>query len=713
MLPLPSAQRGISGDIGASDIRLALRLLRMCADSFLARQLPQLNRTMNPSHYRPDIDGLRTIAVGGVVLFHAFPAMVTGGFVGVDVFFVISGYLITGILVRERESTGSIDFGEFYARRVRRLLPALLVVIAATLAIGSFLSPAEGERQSLAWSALAALFFLSNLFFALQPGGYFAAPPESYPLLHTWTLAVEEQFYIIWPPLILMAAWIGSRLRLRLRTAIWGVLILLALISLALSVTGTLYRPLWAFYLTPFRAWEFAIGAGLALINREYLAGLRRAASPIGLVSLAMIVGAIVGFNENTPFPGYAAALPTLGTAGVILAGSIFPANPVSRMLALRPLVYVGTISYGWYLWHWPLLAFVHGATLGAPGAATIIAAVVVSFLLSAASFRWIETPIRRQAWRPFIGRGRSLAGGVAIMVGGALLVAITLIGANRELATSSRLKALAATRDYSDGIPSICTHYQSQLSALAPIDECLIGDVQARKLVVLWGDSHAAAMIPMLDNWGKAQGIAVLPRTKGGCRPMLASDAVVRVATSDDLRACSWFRDAVSKQIARLANERDVTVLVAARWPDLDSPETIVGDRSPVGPRMKAALNHFARQADAGNYRLAIALDVPSMPHDTLRCLARRPDADCDGVRAVVDTLRDEASSAIRTFAAARPGIALIDPVPALCDQQRCRSVLDGRAIFKDETHLTYEGSILLGERLTPQLNAALLGVR
>ncbi|MES2058576.1 MAG: acyltransferase family protein, partial [Pseudomonadota bacterium] len=490
--------------------------------------------------YRPDIDGLRTIAVGSVVAYHAFPALVPGGFVGVDIFFVISGFLITGILVREHERTGRIDLAEFYARRVRRLLPALLAVVATTLALGLWLVPATGELQSLAKSALAALFFTSNIFFAVQPSGYFAAAAETYPLLHTWTLAVEEQFYIVWPLLIPLTGWIAARIGLSRHRALWILFCAMFIGSLAISIVGTQTRPTWAFYLTPFRGWEFAIGAMLSLAiggdrPRWTRRGATLPASGLAMIGLILIGTALWTLDHETPFPGWIALLPTLGAAALLAAGAIAPANPIARVLALAPATYVGKLSYGWYLWHWPLLAFVRSDALGAPSLGALVAAVIVSFLLSAASYHLIETPIRHQ--RPLLFRttGKSLVAGVAMLLIGAVAAGTTIAVANHQLDGSPRLRAIAAagTRQADPAMSPECSNYRINFDKLAPIESCLIGDRTAQRMIILIGDSHAAHLIPMLDRWGRTAHVAVLPRTRGGCRPLDGPALVIGIAAN------------------------------------------------------------------------------------------------------------------------------------------------------------------------------------
>ncbi|MGY4396601.1 peptidoglycan/LPS O-acetylase OafA/YrhL [Sphingomonas sp. UYAg733] len=665
--------------------------------------------------YRPDIDGLRTIAVGSVVAYHAFPALVPGGFVGVDIFFVISGFLITGILVREHERTGRINLAEFYARRVRRLLPALLAVIATTLALGLWLVPPAGELQSLAQSALATLFFASNIFFTLQPSGYFAAAAETYPLLHTWTLAVEEQFYIVWPLLIPLTGWIAARAGLAGRRALWILFGAVFISSLAVSVAGTQLRPTWAFYLTPFRGWEFAIGAMLSLAIRGDRPRWKHGATVISAIGLILIGLALWTFNHDTPFPGWIALLPTLGAAALLAAGAIAPANPVARLLATSPAVYIGKLSYGWYLWHWPLLAFVRGDTLGAPSTAALIAAVVVSFLLSSASYHLIETPVRHQQPSMFRTTGKSLVAGIMLLLIGAVGAGITIIIANHRLAGSPRLQAVfsAGTKQADPAISPECGNYRIVFDTLAPVDSCLIGDRTAKRMIILVGDSHAAHLIPMLDHWGRAAHVAVLPRTRGGCRPLDGQALVVGiVASTTNLAECARFRDAVLAEAGLLAQSgRVVAIVASSRWPDADILGTLPGPLAKVRWGFAAGLARLSRVAGGNGIRLVLVEDTPLFPHHVPRCLARRADDRCAVPRALAERDHDDASRAISALAGRNPGIRILNPGALLCATGSCVPMRDGVVLFADDHHLSSIGSATLAGPLRPALDAAILG--
>ena len=308
--------------------------------------------------YRPEIDGLRAVAVVLVVLYHVGVPGITGGFVGVDVFFVISGYLITSLLVLEAETRGRISLSSFYARRIRRLFPALMVVVLATLLLGAiWLLPVFSEQTDLAKSAIATAFYVSNVYFWLFTGDYFGAPAALEPLLHTWTLAVEEQFYLFWPLLIIGALRLGRIRQTDLKRDLLKAVAVLFVISFVIGVWQTAASPRAAFYLMPARAWEFAVGGIVALILPREKRSAPTGAGWLSAVGLLVIIGSAVYLDDKAPFPGFNALMPTLGACAVIAGGALNQKSLAVRFLTTRPMVLIGLWSYSWYLWHWPLLA--------------------------------------------------------------------------------------------------------------------------------------------------------------------------------------------------------------------------------------------------------------------------------------------------------------------------------------------------------------------
>ena len=368
------------------------------------------SRTEGQDSFRPDIEGLRGIAVLLVVLFHSSLVVgIPGGFIGVDVFFVISGFLITGLLLRERERSGRISLTAFYARRVRRLLPAAVVALACTL-VASFIVLAPLDRASVALDAAAAALSVGNIRFAMAEGDYFASIASPSPLLHFWSLAVEEQFYFVWPALVLVASR-GHRPRLGAGIAL--VVVLAVSLAANIVVSGTAVN--WAFYSLPTRAWQLSLGGLIAVAAAPLARVPLPLTTALGWIALPAIVGAAMVFDGSLAYPGAWALVPTLAAAALIVGGR--NAYGPGRLLALPPIRFLGRISYSLYLWHWPVLVLPLIALEAEPPAA--MRAVLVAVAVGAAwlSWRYVEEPFRTGfptlARHP---RRTVLAGGSAVL---------------------------------------------------------------------------------------------------------------------------------------------------------------------------------------------------------------------------------------------------------------------------------------------------------
>jgi peptidoglycan/LPS O-acetylase OafA/YrhL len=459
--------------------------------------------------YRRDIDGLRAVAVLPVVLFHADVSGISGGFVGVDVFFVISGFLITSIIHREI-SNGTFSIIRFYERRARRLLPALFTVIVATLAASYyFFMPIEFEDA--AKSALATVLFVSNVQFWSETG-YFSPGIYDQPLLHTWSLAIEEQFYIFFPPLMILLA--------RMQKGPTKVLATLTLLSFGLSAFTTALRPDMAYYLLPWRAWELGVGALIAL-NMHRLQASRPLREGLGLLGLALIGYAVFGFDEKTVFPGAAAFLPVAG-AGLLLAFGGHGDTISERFLSLTPVVWVGLISYSLYLWHWPIIVFYQQITLDRPDLVGCSIIVALSTAVAWVTWKYVEAPFRRP-YKPSVS-GTSRKSIFAMAVVGAVsiftLSSSIILGQGWSWRLSEEAVRLAAFRE--DRHPRLrdCT---ARFDAWrAPSDACLFGPTGKAPSIAIWGDSHAAALLPEVEAaaYRGAHRIAYLSRS--GCLPVL-----------------------------------------------------------------------------------------------------------------------------------------------------------------------------------------------
>lgn len=496
--------------------------------------------------YRPDIDGLRAIAVLTVVFYHAGVPGPSGGFLGVDVFFVISGFLITNIIADEI-LRGEFSLVSFYERRARRILPALSVVVLTTLIVGWFLM-LPAEFKNLGMSSLATALFVSNIYFTLTLN-YFTTAADFAPLVHTWSLAVEEQFYLFFPPLLAFLL-----IKYGTRTAVRTVIILsIASLVAAIVMLPTFPRP--TFFLIVTRAWELGVGALLAImaIRPPSNSSLREL---LATSSLLAILIPVFAYDSSTPFPGLAAVPAVLGSAGLILAGGIGYGSTVNRILAHRLLVWIGLISYSLYLWHWPILAYLRLllGTVNLPIAVGLVAAAT-SVLCAWGSYLFVERPFRRRPPQGFSAKSIFLFSGSSILalvaLGGLLY---TFDGIPDRLSAS--IQAVAATKGDRNPRHAEC------LTRLPKDGLCALGSAARDGDPVdflFWGDSHADAMMPAIDLAAQASNKRGVYAGTSACPP------VIDIRKEPEIRACTTLKTSVW---AYLQERSDVPlVILAARW--------------------------------------------------------------------------------------------------------------------------------------------------
>ena len=488
--------------------------------------------------YRPDIDGLRAVAVLAVVLHHLSAPLVPGGYVGVDVFFVISGYLITSIISREI-AEGSFTFTGFYERRARRIFPALFAMMAVTLVAGYFLLLPSDMVGTLR-GALGTLFFASNVvFWRDMAAGYFAATDAALnPLLHTWSLAVEEQFYVFFPILLLLCY------RYARRYIVW-VLIAGAVVSLGGAALLVKSKSVAVFFLSPFRAWELLAGALLAFNALPLLRSrtLRELAAAAGLT--AILVACFI-FDEKTTFPGLTALVPVLGAVAIIHAGAS-GSSFVGNLLQLRPIVYIGLISYSLYLWHWPLIVLIRYAMGMEPLTSWIPALFLASLLLGSLSYHFVEQPFRRGTRfdRKFI-----FASSVAFA---SVLASVSFVGLVRDgFETRFGAEVVKLDRARTPAIPFLDCDNQPQQNW------CELGVSFGSPSLFLWGDSHALAWAPAINASLQNTNQRALFAPSSACPPMLAVSNKIK-------SICVQQNDVVKNYL--LAHPEIKTVVMAAYW--------------------------------------------------------------------------------------------------------------------------------------------------
>jgi peptidoglycan/LPS O-acetylase OafA/YrhL len=627
--------------------------------------------------YRSDIDGLRAIAILIVVAFHAFPELFPGGFVGVDVFFVISGFLITSILQQEIQA-GRWSLASFYARRILRIFPALILVLFACLIAGWHTLLAQEYMQLGKHLGLGAAF-LSNIGLWWE-AGYFDKASEAKPLLHLWSLAIEEQFYIIWPLLL----W----LILHNRRSAARSFAALAVASLLLSIWWVWSDRTQAFYSPASRAWELLAGAWLALQPRR----LQSVRTVVRGLAVAVLLGATVLLNAKVPFPGVVALLPVL--AAVLLIGVPATSDWTGRLLSHPWMGALGKVSYPWYLWHWPLLSFAYIIESGQASVGLRLVLVLASLLLAVLTYRLWELPLRRLPRRLVI----------SLLV--VAMVILGLLGKNiydRHGLERIRHKNLiqldqAASQDFLDfEKQGLITEAKCENPFKFPEREvCLLAHADKPVSAVVLGDSHAVHAFWGLAKAFDGQGLNLAVRGKGACVPVMAA------MQGAGISECERHMEATLRDIAADSQVHAVALVFRGRYLTAQSSPQ---ERQDFENKLDATLGLL----QSAGKQVYYFLPVVEPGFDPRLCtgalpLGRKPPYSC-----VIDKTADDAKSeAVRTSAtrviARWPQVRVVDPNTMLCREGQCPILQGGHSIFKDENHLSQAGSM----RLSESLNAA-----
>jgi peptidoglycan/LPS O-acetylase OafA/YrhL len=711
------------------------------------------------SGFRPDLEGLRGVAVLLVLLYHARAPLVRGGFIGVDVFFVLSGFLITGIIVRELMGTGRLSLSGFYARRARRLLPAAALVLVVTMFVSAIVLPPL-RVPAVADDTISAALYVSNIRFAIQATDYLGSELAPSPVLHFWSLSVEEQFYIFWPTLLAVAAG-ATFLRGRPDAGIRRLAAVLAAVlvgSLGLSIWLTSANQPWAFFSLPTRAWELALGGLLALPGAARWIPAR-AAAPAGWIGLALIVAAGLVLNTSVAFPGVVALVPTIGAALVIAAGlAVKPAGAsrydAGRVLGLAPIRFLGLISYSLYLWHWPILALpeaVAGEALRWPVRLALVGLAIVA---ATATQRWVEDPIRHGR---FIGlktrRSLAMAGVLSVAVvamtaslgfaagavssggpsvgGDVTSVALPAdptptpiasetagpAGSPPEGATplpatptpAATLPPLAAAPVPADLAPPLeiaaddlpviyADDCHLDVPSVTPGD-CVFGEAGSDVTVVLFGDSHAAQWFPALERLATERGWRLVSMTKSACTTADAdiwNDIVKR--TYDE---CSRWREAA---LGRMAAERPDLVVVSDSRGYKAMVDGVAVPIAKVRDRWDAASGRTLERLATLARHVVVIGDTPRAHADPPVCLSANLD-DATACALPFSSAVKPDSTAGEAAVAAEAGAAFIDPTPWVCRTDPCPAVIGRLLVFRDQHHLTATYARALAERLYARL--------
>lgn len=689
--------------------------------------------SVRTSRFRTDIQALRAVAIALVVLNHLWPERLSGGYVGVDVFFVISGFLITGHLLAELDRTGRIRLAPFYARRIRRLLPAALLVLAVTL-IGVWLLLPYPRWTDNAVQAISSALYVENWTLAGLSVDYSAHNAAASAVQHFWSLSVEEQFYLVWPLLLLGAVAVMSRRGVGRdrRRALQAVVLVVLVLSLVSSVVYTIAYPPQAYFVTFTRAWEFAAGAAIALIPVAVLQRINAlAASGLALLGYAGIAVAAFLYGPQTGYPGAAAILPVAATAAVILAGTgrRAPLWGVSALTDRRPVQWLGEVSYSLYLWHWPLIVltpFLIGAPLSWWSRLLIL---VAALTLAWAGRRWVEAPAQRAAWwretpRAFLGGGLMMAVVVAIalaLLGGAAIRGAEAQAAEKPTGACHGAGALMAPTECDPSVTVIdpVVTADDAYFGLAPecgdltdvleIDgrqttrECDFAPAERGPRVWLVGDSHAeqwqAAVFPV----ARAEGWDLTISSFSGCPPadvaFVGFDALWGPV---DYERCRNWASALSDDIVADPPDMVITAMAAR--------QQLVDDgsgRSHDDQFVEALRGTWGRWIDAGVAVVPIAdtpLNGDVRDIDCLLLNAQSP-GDCAVARPVALPPDPVALASLEP----RPGLWPIDMSPLLCDDAVCFAAVGGEPVFYDADHLSSAYAATLSDRLRITLDEAL----
>jgi peptidoglycan/LPS O-acetylase OafA/YrhL len=634
--------------------------------------------------YRPEIDGLRAIAILPVLFYHAGLPAFSGGYVGVDIFFVISGYLITSIVAKDI-ALGRFSFAAFYERRIRRIFPALFFVLFVCAAAAAVFFPPRDFRD-FGESLVAMTFFVSNLFFwrTASPTGYFDDTSQSQVLLHTWTLSVEEQFYIFLPiGLALVNRWAKQHLKVCLLTAV--------IASFSLSLWAIEHKPIAAFYLLPPRAWELLIGSLLAVGVLPAI-GNRILRDAAGFAGLGLIAYAVFAFTKDSQFPGFRALAPCVG-AWLIIYASQPGASWVKAILGVRPLAFIGVISYSLYLWHWPIIVFVKYFWVSSLTGTQTVQVIVLSLVMASVSFEFIESPFRRpnSVWT----RWQILRFGSLASLGCAVLgLAITLSQGfpQRYDVRTQKLIAANTERKTQDWQLIHCGHWHKEVHSAEEAASCSIGGNLAKK-ILFWGDSHVEQLhssVKRLYDAGSLNNHGVLFALAEACPPTEKMDRDVPDSHCDNFGHFAMLR----------AQQDDVdTVFIgfATWWDVIDLPFCAVVDgrcegslsRAEMERRLIDELSQHIQALKMLGKKVVVALPFPiykrSIPdlqiHNAmfawLDSTFRPLQIDSLGLR---DRIRSTATAA---------GAVLFDPRESLCDDQACIYQRDNVSIYTDPSHI------------------------
>lgn len=667
--------------------------------------------TFQPSlrhEYRPDIDGLRAVAVGAVVIFHAFPEFLKGGFVGVDIFFVISGFLISRIIF-EQLDRNAFTFSDFYSRRIKRIFPALILVLCGCLVMGWF-ALLDDEFRELGKHVAAGAGFVSNLIL-WKEAGYFDGSADTKPLLHLWSLGIEEQFYIVWP-VVLWLAW-------KRKFNVVTLLVIAALASYYLNLRVVRVDSVAAFYSPVTRFWELVCGSALAwwsLYGRDALpsfrarmnsaletviyarngrSGVNAFASFLAFVGLMLLIYGIWKIDKTFRFPGKWALIPVAGAVLLIGAG---PATWVNRVvLSNRVMVWIGLISFPLYLWHWPLLSFARIVESGVPSASIRVAAVVVSVVLAWLTFLLVERPLRANSRR-----------NLKVLILALLMAVVGIVGYRISLVQPA---SDAATWNLLEKWKTNCDSRFPEWK-IKTDNPCRMQKADGNEIALI-GDSHAGHLLVGISELASANaGVALFPASCAA--PFINVSSAQKVPSARAVREHAY--ELINQAYAYILADKGIKTVFLGHQPLCSYNDAIdIENRDGTDYRKVWAdgmRRTFAALSGAGK-NIVVVLDNPVLPYDPKLCVARpfrisKADDRCSFPRSQFDAIPaySEYNALAKKIAREFPAVKLVDLTDLFCDAEICRLSIGGKLMYQDQSHLSWEGSRYVAPYLMKAMN-------
>ena len=624
--------------------------------------------------YRPDIDGLRAIAVLAVVIFHMAPSLLPGGFIGVDVFFVLSGYLIS-LIIFKKCANQTFTVKDFYIRRTKRIFPTLIVALLGTWIMG-YCFLLKDEFRNLGKHMYSGAFFFSNITL-WKEAGYFDVASEMKPLLHLWSLSIEEQFYIFWP---LLAA-----LSIRKKWNVTGIILGIVLVSLGLNLYLINNHFTSTFFLLHTRAWELLAGAYLAALEfkktDKVSVPYMHASSVTGI--LLILIPCFV-FSGADLFPGWRAIFPVVGTFLLVKSGPSAWVN--KHILSLKPMIWVGLISYPLYLWHWPLLSYARILDGGEAALSLRILLVLLAFVLAWMTYKFIEQPIR-------FGIPKAKEGRYALVIVG-VLFAFGILG----LMTKNQKSWKILSGNEQEELFKVPSFTSGNCPYKVP-ENAYCNQSGDNPNVAIIGDSFSLAMYPGLRDYYRNQGKNVIHFGRGSCPPLLG----VSVRTKGESEICSAIINQAFDNILTLASVKDVVLI--GRWSAYLDPKEVTDFSSKYETDRKKVLENglleTIKALIAAGKSITFVHAVPDLGFDPKSCLKlrkfqlREHNSACSVSQTTIETQQEVYRGVLAKVLVSVPQVKTFDPLPFLCQNGECRGKMNGVLLYRDKTHLSIAGSI------------------